>query len=224
MIVSSTCCWDAPLSCEDCSAAGPRLEQVRLDLLPMAFLKDDVDLHHVSPRISILVDHATVSPQDISQFDGVPLHFMMCRPQGGGQAAFHAFTTREGLGQQLLECTLGVPTASVREAPLQATNGIIFNDSEWWGEASYFLAAGQSINLTDTWWNKRMSSLRGGGVGTLVTLFENADFSGSTLTLTTDLAWPDLGVFGWNNRASAVVVWQVPMSSHKLPAKADSDK
>ena len=82
-----------------------------------------------------------------------------------------------------------------------------FYDGVRFQGASYFLAGGQSVELSESWWNRRISSLRGVGEGTVVTLFEDVDRSGSSLTLTSDLGWPDLEALGWSNRAVMLIVW-----------------
>jgi hypothetical protein len=139
----------------------------------------------------------------------------VCQDQSGG-IDLHAFTTRQGLEDQLYNtCTLGDSSFVVQEAPLQVASGIAVYEGPRWSGASYFLPSGQSVVLAESWWDDRISSLRGFGAGTVVTFFESPDSGGSTLTMTTDLGWPDLDVFGWDGRASSVVV--SPLALGRVP-------
>lgn len=208
--LATDCCSQPPSFCENpCTSVGDRPIPIVVDIFPEAPQKDTSEIRHVVPKASILVDQVELAPEEIHRFDGVALYFLVCRRRDG-QLLPQALSTKEGFFDQLGECRQGRSSFIVQEAPARAEAGVAFFEGPRWSGAPYFLAPGQSFVLDQTWWDDRITSLRGFGTGTMVTLFENADFSGSSLTLSTDLGWPDLSVLGWQGRASALVVWPAP--------------
>lgn len=211
------CCSQPLVGCSNpCASSGARPIYALVDLLPDQALKNATEIQHVSSRIPVSVDHTPVLPENIGQYDGIPLYHLVCLTRNGW-IENHAFTTKVGMTDQMQECAGGETSFVVREAPEQATDGVVFYEGQGGDGASYFLPDGQRVTLDRTWWDDRIVSLRGYGYGTFVTLFENADFSGSSLTLSTGVFWSDLEAFGWNHRASAVLVW--PLAPHIKPLR-----
>ena len=221
--VAFECCSQPGAPCENPCSSGIRPVGFRVDLLPENPLKAFVDYRHTSPKIPLMVDGEYFAPGDIGRFDGSPLYFLACRSLAG-DFSFSASTTREGLVDQLHQCGLGNPSFVVPEAPEQAASGIMLYENSKWGGASYFLPSGQSVAFSETWWNDQVTSLRGFGAGTIVTLFENSDLTGSSLTMTSNLGLPNLGTFGWNSRVSSVVAWPLAPIYHKPLQGLDMSK
>ena len=174
---------------------------------PMA-ANESFEVRHAVPEIPLLIDHVVYSPEEIGLFDGVPLHFLMCRASIA-ESVLYAFTSRKEMFDRAKNCLITDPSMIVREVPEKGGAGIVFYEDERWNGASYFLPQGQYVVLDGTWWDDRISSLKGVGMGTMMTFYEDTPSTGSSFTLSTDLGWPDLDFFGWGDRASAVRVWSV---------------
>ena len=157
----------------------------------------------IRPQLSVVYQGEEISPQEIHRLDGKILHFLFVLNDGNsGHSALYAFDDRQDL-------TLTVATlqASGPFAKEDGSTGVLLFEDPMWKEASYFLPEGFAVNFFDSWWADRISSLRGSGPNTWITLFAGPDQTGSSLTLATGWDRPTLETFGWNDRAQSAYVW-----------------
>ncbi|MEM6797554.1 MAG: hypothetical protein AAF725_26540, partial [Acidobacteriota bacterium] len=89
----------------------------------------------------------------------------------------------------------------------EAPGGVSLFADEMAGHASYFLAEGTGVDFSSGWWKDRISSLRGAGAPTWVTLYSGGTLSGSSLTFSTAWDRPTFEAFDWNDRTRSAYVW-----------------
>ena len=164
---------------------------------------------HQRPMLPVVLDGLEYAPEELGRFDGRPLHFLVTR-ESIEQGLIYGFWSQDELIVHLAENDPTPRAQLPAEGLPQGSSGVlVYEDAKWAGPFN-FVPAGLALELDTTWWNGKISSLRGTGAPTLVTLFEAPRFGGSSITLTTYPLWPRLEIFGWQDRAASLMVWPLP--------------
>ena len=172
-------------------------------VLPKARITSFYDDLPIRPQLDVVYQGEEIAPEHMGRLDGKTLHFLFVLNDGNsGKSALYAFDDRQ-------ELTLAVATlqASGPFSKEEGPAGVLLFEDPMWKEATYFLPEGFVVNFFDSWWAERISSLRGSGPNTWITLFTGPDQTGSSLTLATGWDRPTLETFGWNDRTVSAYVW-----------------
>jgi hypothetical protein len=186
---------------------------------------------HRPPSLAVIVDGVEHAPEDLSRFDGRPLHFVASRTSGG-EPRLLAFTDDQPLRIALWASALvrrhqgATPASEVEEragAPFTRGTVQMFEhagfDGDWfWLQAGFGYSDLTRVYHGPIWsrgdWNDTISSVSATDCD--VTYYEHTNWGGSSFFSpaytgdpTGGHAWGDLGAIGWNDRISSVANWGV---------------
>ncbi|MEO1085185.1 MAG: hypothetical protein AAFY88_13175, partial [Acidobacteriota bacterium] len=143
--------------------------------------------------------------------------------RGDGESVLYALDDRSKLGAVLEELNRSEdPSLHVQLASDRLPGAALYDGAMWQG-ANYFLPAGSGVDFRDDWWANKVTSIRGAGYPTWLTVFSGRAYSGSSLTFSTAWDRPNLAVFGWDERVSSAYLWprerkaRKPFESTRLP-------
>ncbi|MEM6794535.1 MAG: hypothetical protein AAF725_11180 [Acidobacteriota bacterium] len=152
-------------------------------------------------------DRVLTGDGDLAELDGLDVHYLFVLDDGTGQSALFALTDRQELFRAVRELDRSADDSVRLRQETEASGGVSLFADEMAGHASYFLAEGTSVDFSAGWWKDRISSLRGAGAPTWVTLYAGEGFSGSSLTFSTAWDRPNFRAFDWNDRTRSAYVW-----------------
>ena|SRR5271165_1693902 len=172
--------------------------------------------------VPVLIDGVLYDPKDIHRFDGQILHFVAPSPT---RPDFQAFTgdqwptaVRTLILYRSVIQILGMnegpivqPTGGgvVKYGPAEFFSDINFEGDHLWLDQKHEWPDLTQVDRGDFWdrqsWNDCISSVVPvPNIGTLV-LCEDINLGGASFTCPSSVR--DLGLYGWNDRASSLVYW-----------------
>jgi hypothetical protein len=183
------------------------------------------------PHVPLYIDGVSTDPNDISQFDGHELHFILSKSKLSkkGDLVLHAFTS-----PYHLNFLKGLKTASLlgmksQQSPQYEDRGTfypcslgyhgsvqMFLDIDYGGDWLWLPAGYAWPDLTQVclstfmWWctdswNDKISSMA--ATDTTVTYYWDTNYNGPSLTVIPYECVYDLTQLGWNDVISSVVNW-----------------
>ncbi|MEM6794534.1 MAG: hypothetical protein AAF725_11175 [Acidobacteriota bacterium] len=161
----------------------------------------------VRPKLPVHFRGRVLTGDRLAKLDGLDLHYLFVLDDGTGQSALYALTDRQELFRAVSELDRSAEESVRLRQETEASGGVSLFADEMAGHASYFLAEGTSVDFSAGWWKDRISSLRGVGAPTWVTLYAGGEFSGSSLTFSTAWDRPTFEAFDWNDRTRSAYVW-----------------
>ncbi|MEM1180791.1 MAG: hypothetical protein AAGM22_20770 [Acidobacteriota bacterium] len=167
----------------------------------------NADTKPIRPEMAVTYRGEVYGPDAVQALDGRELHYLFVLDDGTGSSALYALDDRRQLAKMIAELNRSEDPSLTAQIRAGHEPGVSLFAEKMWQEANYFLPAGASVDFQHNWWANKISSVRGSGAPTWLTLFEGPDYSGSSLTFSTGWDRPALGVFGWDDRASSAYLW-----------------
>jgi hypothetical protein len=195
----------------------------------------EASLIHPIPSVPVIVDGVRYEPEEISRFNGILLRFVITS-DSAREGRMYAFTSDEGL-QGFLSEHGGLPSDEVREGGMEGVDYYVSESggppppppegstipnvqlASYWTKffehinyngKQFGSAPGvgwPDLRYTPPGWNDIISSLQVATDASWATLYEHIYYDGNQLWVQSDLWLPDLRQYGWNDRASSVIVW-----------------
>lgn len=160
---------------------------------------------HRRGRKPVVVDGIFFSAEAAEKAFGDQQLRYVLDPIAASQGVIYAFTTEEGALDRIAWLGANLPE-SPAEAPLTALGPgfgqVALWDNTWYSGSSLVINAGNSLSSLGSMDN-RTESVSFGSTGLCATLYENTGFGGSCI-LIWNYSAPNLGTYGWANRASSV--------------------
>lgn len=161
---------------------------------------EPAEIVHPIPRVPIVVDGVKMKPEEITQFNGQPLYFILDE-QAKSEGTVYIFTTIEGISEYA--------KTDSRQTKLAASScnepSIVYKGYSLTGSS---LAPGPGAVydfISNPWlagWANTMSSVKTTTCNVYTKLYDG----GSQLWLATNGQTNNLGIYGWDNRADKVSV------------------
>jgi hypothetical protein len=169
-------------------------------------LQDEAKIVHCTPPCPVVIDGVLYQPEQIHLFDGQQLGFTV-----SNDGRLYAFTKDEALDSFLQE----------QRSQLQSKETTTLIDEipstycQMWGDEYYsgsyvYGATGTCIDdLSDIGFNfdNQISSEEIGSAVPDADLYEYSDYQGDYFRKSGYWIWPFLSTFGWNDRASSLIIW-----------------
>ncbi|MEM8995202.1 MAG: hypothetical protein AAGF23_10480 [Acidobacteriota bacterium] len=210
-----TACCDAGALPSGCVGTCAMLERQLVDgmtpapTLPIATgaLKALDDAAPIRPEHPVTYRGKVYGVDELAALDGKELHYLFVLDGGDGESVLYALDDRTKLGGILEELNRSEDPSLRAQLASGRLAGAALYDGAMWQGANYFLPAGSGVDFRDNWWSNKLTSIRGAGYPTWLTLFSGPGYSGSSLTVSTAWDRPNLGVFGWDGRVSSAYLW-----------------
>ncbi|MEO1088238.1 MAG: hypothetical protein AAFY88_28745, partial [Acidobacteriota bacterium] len=170
-------------------------------------LKSLEDATPIRPEHPVTYRGKVYGVDELAALDGKELHYLFVLDGGDGESVLYALDDRSKLGPILEELNRSEDPSLRVQLASGRLPGVALYDGAMWQGANYFLPAGSGVDFRDNWWSNKVTSIRGAGYPTWLTLFAGPDYSGSSLTVSTAWDRPNLAVFGWDERVSSVYLW-----------------
>jgi hypothetical protein len=179
---------------------------------------------HRAPNVPLFLDGEILEdPQEITKLNGTPLYCTPLRIDAG--VALAAFTDPQAMIRESsrLESSMTTETAATSEHICTTNPDNLGERVQFWSDINM---SGDTIGLNPGWHYDRLSGVPRGLFGNWndvissvdwcrwdVSLFEHTFAGGSQLWLRGGCNTPDLGIYGWNDRASTIYNWGARFSS-----------
>jgi len=152
-------------------------------------------LVHREPKVPFILDGIRYEPKQIHLFDGQRLGFSI-----GKDGCLYACTDSESIQDFLNEQTCTVPKSRSLYS--------YFYDFPYYGGPDSLSVLPNTALYSLATMDNLISSLKVSTYATSgCTLFEYENLQGDYLNIPSGTNRPDLGSYGWDNRASSMVVW-----------------
>ncbi|WP_049568618.1 hypothetical protein [Streptomyces sp. SBT349] len=182
---------------------------------------------HQVPDVPTTIDGESVDPSSITEYNGRPL-YMAALPGGSSKgrlavftdgAEFERFVSARGgpadlLGREPQEVTVEQAAAfAAADDPSALQELVTIHEHAGPGGAALGIPVGTGVTNLQDWdlscflffcnnWNDETSAATAGGFSGM-SLFEHRDFGRSVLWVNGGTSFPDLTVYGWNDRTSS---------------------
>jgi hypothetical protein len=179
----------------------------------------DSSIVHPIPKMPIMVDGVRYAPEEISQFNGRVLRYVLDK-RTQSEGVMVAFTTLDGLMAYLKDQWGWQPSGTTVSAQSAVGTGIMqpMSDSYWtvfYADAYYAgstLITAPNATIADLGavspgWNDRISSVQVATGVAWATLYADTNYYGDQLWMQRGTEWGWLANNGWDNRASSLKVW-----------------
>ena len=174
------------------------------------------DIIHPIPQVPIVIDGVRYAPEEISQFNGRLLRYVLDQ-HSQAEGVIYAFTTLEGLTQYLKDQWGWEPTSpSMRSMksgivrPMSDSYWTVFYADAYYAGSTILSAPNAAISDLSTvspGWNDRISSVKVATGSAWATLYADTSYAGDQLWMQRGTEWSSLAGSGWDNRASSLKVW-----------------
>lgn len=174
------------------------------------------DIVHPIPQMPIVVDGVRYAPEEISQFNGRVLRYVLDQ-HSQSEGVIYAFTTLEGLTQYFKDQWGWEPTGpSARSLgtgimrPMSDSYWTVFYADAYYAGSTILSAPNAAISDLSTvspGWNDRISSVQVSTGAAWATLYADTSYGGDQLWMQRGTEWSSLAGNGWDNRASSLKVW-----------------
>jgi hypothetical protein len=174
------------------------------------------DIVHPIPQMPIVVDGVRYAPEEISQFNGRVLRYVLDQ-HSQSEGVIYAFTTLEGLTQYFKDQWGWEPTSpSARSLgtgivrPMSDSYWTVFYADAYYAGSTILSAPNAAISDLSTvspGWNDRISSVQVSTGAAWATLYADTSYGGDQLWMQRGTEWSSLAGNGWDNRASSLKVW-----------------
>jgi hypothetical protein len=174
------------------------------------------DIVHPIPQMPIVIDGVRYAPEEISQFNGRVLRYVLDQ-HGQSEGVIYAFTTLEGLTQYLKAQWGWAPGSSSARSmgsaivrPMSDSYWTVFYADAYYAGSTILSAPNAAISDLSTvspGWNDRISSVKVATGSAWATLYADTSYAGDQLWMQRGTEWSSLAGSGWDNRASSLKVW-----------------
>lgn len=174
---------------------------------------------HKIPQVPVVIDGVRQAPEKIQQFDGQPLYFVLDK-QAQQEGVVYVFTTRakvrEYLETQGLMPEAGTTAVQPEHWDYNDPRSLFYRDAKY-GSNSMGVPAGYAYSdLTKVYWggwiwqdwSDEISSVRATPLSSATYLFEHENFGGSYFLIHTGDDISYLNVYGWDDKATSIAVYQ----------------
>jgi len=162
---------------------------------------------HETPPCFVIIDGVLYEPEQIHLFDGQRLGFTV-----GNNGRLYAFTTDEALVKfrQEQDKLAGKETPRA-ESKIRSDYSFFYEDTYYSGDMQLAALPGVTVpDLSDVGgddYDNIFSSEKINSAATSATLFDDYDYWGDYFDRPGGNNYPDLGDYGWSDKASSLIVW-----------------
>lgn len=197
LVLSSVTGVIAKSELDQIDLSGLTLSEIEA-LFPMS-TEAEAAIVHVVPEVPVIIDGVRYKPGEITLFNGQRLRFVV-----DTDGVLRAFTTVKGLEQFIAE-EFGQPASRGVEL-LSLAYGRFYEHIYYSGWA---LWVGPGIGISDLgFFHDKISSVQVDQGITAGVLWEHEYFTGSYFWVSGGSSYPSLVPYGWNDRASSLMVFQ----------------
>lgn len=154
---------------------------------------------HPIPQIPIVLNGIKMPPSAVSQFNGQPLYGLV-NQQAKREGVFYVFTSLEALE------TFANLNSPPQRVPNCTQEGSFLYEALNFGSYYTGVWIGGQESLAGDSLNNNIESAITTNCNVYTKLYDYTDYSGSQLWLANSGYTPNLGIYGWRNRAGSIRV------------------